>query len=132
MQLKNIVAALYSSQTEAVHLANCFAHCGTVHKSAFRDALALRYGWSPARSPLKCVCGSDFAVAHALNYNTCTISTINPNQKLQVKLSTNSEKENRLAVVYSFPYKYPRFKACLFELAKDTFDQRKKQYKNSG
>ena len=37
------------------------------HKSAFRDALALRYGWQPSRLPLECVCGSAFSVEHALN-----------------------------------------------------------------
>ena len=33
----------------------------------FCDALALRYGWQPVRLPLKCVCGADFVVEHAMN-----------------------------------------------------------------
>ena len=37
------------------------------HKSVFPNALALRYGWQPARLPLKCVCGSDFTVEHAMS-----------------------------------------------------------------
>ena len=37
------------------------------HKSAFCDALALRYGWQPVCLPVKCVCGLDFTVEHAMN-----------------------------------------------------------------
>ena len=39
----------------------------TLHKSAFRDALALRYGWPPSRTPTTCACGSNFSVEHALS-----------------------------------------------------------------
>lgn len=42
-------------------------HGFSLHKSAFRDALALRYGWQPDHLPLECVCGSDFTVDHALS-----------------------------------------------------------------
>ena len=38
-----------------------------LHKSAFRDAIALRYGWTPADLPTSCVCGSRFSVEHALS-----------------------------------------------------------------
>ena len=39
----------------------------TLHKGAFRDALALRYGWSPVNTPSHCSCGSQFSVQHALS-----------------------------------------------------------------
>ena len=39
----------------------------SLYKLAFRDALALQYGWVPARMLLQCVCGTNFAVEHALN-----------------------------------------------------------------
>ena len=42
-------------------------HGFTLHKSAFQDALALRYGWSPPRLPSKCECGHAFSVDHALS-----------------------------------------------------------------
>ena len=39
----------------------------TFHKTAFRDALALRYGWLPANTPTSCACGAAFSVEHALS-----------------------------------------------------------------
>ena len=38
-----------------------------LHKGAFRDDLALRYGWSPANAPLNCACGTHFSVEHVLS-----------------------------------------------------------------
>ena len=38
-----------------------------LHKGAFRDALALRYGWSPQQTPMYCVCGASLTVEHALS-----------------------------------------------------------------
>ena len=38
-----------------------------LHKSAFQDALALHYGWSPLRAPSLCACGSSFSVEHVLS-----------------------------------------------------------------
>lgn len=42
-----------------------FGFC--LHKGAFKDALALRYGWLPSNAPLHCVCGSTFSVEHVLS-----------------------------------------------------------------
>ena len=42
-----------------------FGFC--LHKGAFFDALALRYGWSPSRTPMYCECGATFTVEHALS-----------------------------------------------------------------
>ena len=39
----------------------------TLHKGAFRDAIALRYGWQPSLVPSSCACGSNFSVEHALS-----------------------------------------------------------------
>ena len=33
-------------------------HGFALHKSAFHDAVALRYGWSPQRTPAHCACGT--------------------------------------------------------------------------
>ena len=42
-------------------------HGFALHKGAFHDALALRYGWTPDRLPSKCNCGVSFSVEHALS-----------------------------------------------------------------
>ena len=41
----------------------------TLHKGAFHDALALRYGWHPSRVLSNCSCGSTFSVEHTLSCN---------------------------------------------------------------
>ena len=38
-----------------------------LHKSAFQDAIALRYGWLPLHTPANCACGKSFSVEHALS-----------------------------------------------------------------
>ena len=38
-----------------------------LHKGAFRDAIALRYGWLPQHLPINCPCGKSFSVEHALS-----------------------------------------------------------------
>ena len=38
-----------------------------LHKGGFKDALALRYGWTPRFVPSHCACGQPFSVSHALS-----------------------------------------------------------------
>ena len=42
-------------------------HGFSLHKVAFRDAIALRYGWRPTGMPNVCVCGKANGVEHALS-----------------------------------------------------------------
>ena len=73
-------------------------HGFALHKSAFQDALALRYGWPPLRTPTLCLCGASFSVDHVLScpkgglpslrHNeirdlTATIDTTPPDWKLR-------------------------------------------------
>ena len=51
----------------------------TLYKSAFRDALCLRYGWLPTNLPDHCVCGQGFSVDHALSCSTGGIPFIRHN-----------------------------------------------------
>ena len=41
-------------------------HGFALHKGAFQDALALRYGWPLPHTPPKCVCGEAFSADHEL------------------------------------------------------------------
>ena len=41
-------------------------HGFCLHKGAFLDAMALRYGWAPSKTPTQCACGATFAVDHLL------------------------------------------------------------------
>ncbi len=42
-------------------------HGFSLHKSAFHNAIALRYGWSPPKIPYKCDCGNGMTMEHALS-----------------------------------------------------------------
>ena len=37
-----------------------------LHKGDFRDALCIRYQWTPPRLPSQCACGEGFSVSHAM------------------------------------------------------------------
>ena len=52
----------------------------SLHKSAFRDALALRYGWKLNNTPSTCACGSNFSVEHALSCAKGGYPTIRHNE----------------------------------------------------
>jgi hypothetical protein len=42
-------------------------HGYALHKGAFRDAIALHYGWRPSGMPTLCSCGKSNDVGHALS-----------------------------------------------------------------
>ena len=42
-------------------------HGFSLNKTAFRDTLALRYGWLPSRTPSHCACGTRFSIDHVLS-----------------------------------------------------------------
>ena len=42
-------------------------HRFALHKQAFRDALALRYGWLSSMVPTHCTCGQSFSIQHMLS-----------------------------------------------------------------
>ena len=51
-----------------------------LHKTAFRDAICLRFGWKPDQLPEKCDCGSGFTVEHALTCNRGRFSFLRHNK----------------------------------------------------
>ena len=52
----------------------------SLHKGAFRDALALRYNWEPSHLPAKCDCGKTFTVEHALSCPKGGLPTVRHNE----------------------------------------------------
>ena len=52
----------------------------SLHKGAFRDALALRYNWPLHNIPSTCPCGSQFTVEHALSCPKGGYPTIRHNE----------------------------------------------------
>ena len=39
----------------------------TLHKSAFQDAIAIRYNWQPKQPPTLCGCGTKFSIEHSMS-----------------------------------------------------------------
>ena len=56
------------------------AHGFHLSKSAFRDAVHLRYGWTPPRLPSHCACGKPFDCSHAMSCPTGGLPTIRHNE----------------------------------------------------
>ena len=52
----------------------------TLHKGAYRDALCLRYGWSPPMLASQCVCGQLFTIAQPLSCPTGGYPSIRHNE----------------------------------------------------
>ena len=51
-----------------------------LHKQAFRDALCLRFWWTPERLPSHRPCGEVFTVAHAFSYQKGALTSIRHDQ----------------------------------------------------
>ena len=65
------------------------AHGFALAKGSFRDALCLRYGWTPPHLPLKCPCGKPFNTHHALYCGTGGYSIMR-NNEIRIRDFTSS------------------------------------------
>ena len=63
----------------------------TLHKSAFRDAIAFRYGLQPLHTPTTCACGTNFSVEHALLYPKGGFPTVRHNEVRDLMANLMSE-----------------------------------------
>ena len=63
----------------------------SLHKGAFRDAIALRYGWQPINIPSKCACGHSFTVEHALSCSMGGFPTLRHNEIRDLTANLMSE-----------------------------------------
>ena len=52
----------------------------SLHKTAFHDAVALRYGWDPARLPQHCACGTKLTVEHSFTCHKGGFPSIRHNE----------------------------------------------------
>ena len=52
----------------------------SMHKTAFRDAICLRYNWRPNHLSTTCACGEQFTTSHALSCPTGAFPTIRHNE----------------------------------------------------
>ena len=63
----------------------------SLHKRAFADAIALRYGWTPPNLPTHCGCGVSFSVEHSLSCPKGGFPTIRHNQLRNMTASLLTE-----------------------------------------
>ena len=66
-------------------------HGFALHKSAFRDALSLRYDWPFQNSPSHCSCSHPFSVEHALSCKTGGFPAVRHNEVRDVTASLLTE-----------------------------------------
>ena len=66
-------------------------HKFVLHKTAFRDAIALRYGWTPSNIPSHCVCGQAFSIQHALSCPRGGYPSIQHNELMDITASLLKE-----------------------------------------
>ena len=113
-QLKQLASALFSSLPPPLHRAMSLAQekgASTwltslpikefgfaLHKGAFRDSLALRYGWPPLRAPTACACGRNFNMEYILSCPMGGFPTIRYNEIRDVTASLLSEVCHDVAV----------------------------------
>ena len=70
----------------------------TLHKSAFQDALALRYNWQLPRVPSTCACGSKFSVEHALSCPKGGFPSVRHNEIRDITASLLTEVCNDVCI----------------------------------
>ena len=73
-------------------------HHFSLHKQAFRDALALRYGWLPSQVPPNCPCGHPFSTQHVLSCPKGGYPSIRHNELRDFTASLLSETCHGVAV----------------------------------
>ena len=66
-------------------------HGFALHKAAFHDAVALRYGWIPSNVPVECACGKSFSVEHALSCAKGGFPSLRHNEVRDITASLISE-----------------------------------------
>jgi len=75
------------------------AKCAKIHKSAFQDALPLRYCWPPLCTPALCACGSSFSVEHVLSCPKGGLPSLRHNEIRDLTATLPTEIYHQVCVV---------------------------------
>ena len=73
-------------------------HRFALHKSAFRDALSLCYGWPVKNQPSHCSCGNPFSIEHSLSCKTGGYPALRHNEVRDLTASWLTEVCHGVAV----------------------------------
>ena len=73
-------------------------HGFALHKSAFRDALSLRYDWPLSNQPSHCACGHSFSIDHSLSCPTEGYPSIRHNEVRDITASLLSEVRHGVSI----------------------------------
>ncbi len=85
-------------------------HDFALHKTSFRDAMALRYGWLPSQIPSNCVCGQPFTLQRALSCPRGRFPSIRHNEPRDITVSLLKETYHGVAI-----------EPCLQPITSETF-----------
>ena len=72
------------------------SHNFVLHKTAFRDAIALRYHWLPSACPTFCACGHSFTIEHALSCPKGGFPSLRDNEVCDLTANVLSEVCNNV------------------------------------
>ena len=73
-------------------------HGFALHKEAFRDAICLRYGWTPPHLPSHCICGSSFNIDHPMNCKCGWFPSIRHNELRNITVELLTETSSNVLI----------------------------------
>ena len=73
-------------------------HNFVLHKTAFRDAIALRYHWLLSACPTSCACGHSFTIEHALSCPKRGFPSLRHNEVRDLTANLLSEVCNNVVI----------------------------------
>ena len=74
------------------------SHGFSLHKSAFRDGLLLRYHWTPLACPTSCACGHDFTIDHCISCPKGGFPSLRHNEVRDLTAKMMSEVCNNVSI----------------------------------
>ena len=84
----SVITNLYPSIPESIPIE---FHGFALHKTAFRDAVMLRYHWTPPACPTSCPCGHDFTIDHCISCSKGGFPSLHHNEVRDLTATMMSE-----------------------------------------